>query len=63
MKPVLTTSPLDLGKLQRAFSDARAGLRLAEGALKRAQDSRDAARVKAGAAEQALRDATRAVLG
>lgn len=58
-----TTGPIDLGRLQTKFTDDSRAATAAERALKRAQDSRDAAKAKAASSELALRDATRAVLG
>ena len=54
---------IDTGKLQQQLADSRRAETLAEKALLRAQDSRDAARAKREVAEQSFRDATRAVLG
>lgn len=58
-----TPPPIDLGALQQGFARTAKAEAAAERALLRAQQTRDAARVEASAARQALADASRAVLG
>ncbi len=58
-----TTKPVDLGELQNTLIITKRAAVAAEGVLKRAQEARDRSRAAAQAADQALRDATRAVLG
>lgn len=54
---------VDLGELQNTFTMTKRTLAAAESVLKRSQDARDKALAAHKAADQALRDATRAVLG
>lgn len=58
-----TSQALDLGKLQGFLQASSQAEISAEKALVRAQDTRDRARALRAKVEQALRDATRAVLG
>ncbi len=57
------TQAIDLGTLQEAFQLSQRDWHSAERALAQAQDLRDKKRAAAKAADQALRDATRTVLG
>lgn len=63
MTKALKKQSVDLGELQADFILAQKAHISAEKALKRAQDARDSAKVKASTAETALRDASRTVLG
>lgn len=54
---------IDLGRLQAEFETRQREWHATERALARAQEARDMARSKAQSADNALRDATRTVLG
>lgn len=54
---------INLGEIQTTFVVSKRALAASEQVLKRAQDARDKARAGFSAAEAALRDATRALLG
>lgn len=58
-----TEKAINLGRLQTQFETTARAAKAAERALKRAQEARDTSRAQAVAAETALRDATRTVLG
>ena len=57
------TTSINLGQLQEEFQLSQREWQASERALARAQESRDSFRAKAQAADAALRDATRTVLG
>ncbi len=62
-KTAVKTKGVDLGLLQTTFETTTRDWHAAERALANAQDLRDKKRAAAKLADQALRDATRTVLG
>lgn len=59
----MSDKSVNLGRLQSNFETTAKALKAAERALKRAQDNRDAAKAAHEAANTALRDGSRTVLG
>lgn len=57
------TGAVNVGQLQVELQNCRRVTKAAEAKLKSAQDGRDRAKQREASAEQAFRDASRAVLG